>query len=64
MGFGMWIFWLAVILLIVVIVKAVMTDSATRNREDDALEILNKRYARGEIDEIEYERRKNELENK
>ena len=65
-GFGggfMWLFW---ILLIVVIVWAVRAmSSADRNRRGSAkspLEILQERFARGEIDEEEFERKRKLLE--
>ena len=69
MWFGggfMWIFWILLIVVIVWVIKAA-TDSGTGNNnshsEESPLEILKKRYARGEIDEAEYERRRKELEN-
>jgi putative membrane protein len=37
-------------------------ESAGRRGNDEALEILKKRYARGEISEDEYQRMKAELE--
>ena len=65
MGLGMWIFWVALIVVIIVLVKAVASSgsgSMTPGPEDDALDILKKRYARGEIDEQEFECRRDELE--
>lgn len=67
MWFGggfMWIFWIVLIVVIVWVIK-VAADSGTKNnnRSDESpLGILKKRYARGEIDEQEYERRRKELE--
>ncbi len=73
MGFGMWIFWIALIVVIVVILRVVFgtRSNATQldsHREkpadshDDALDILKARYARGEINDEEFEHRKIELE--
>ncbi len=76
MGFGMWVFWIVLIVVIVVIFRVVfgsrsnVTPSASAEAHDttlvdsheDAQEILKARYARGEIDDEEFERRKSELE--
>ena len=67
MGFG-WIFmalvWGLIIVGIVVLVKWLMSQSAgEKNRRDKtALEILQERYARGEIEREEYEQKKRDLE--
>jgi len=67
-GFGigggfMWFFW---ILLIVVVVWAVRAMSFAGRSGSDSdkspLEILRKRFARGEIDEEEFERKRKLLE--
>lgn len=63
-GGVMWIFW---ILLIAGIVFIMLNMTKGNNNKpsienDSPLEILKKRYARGEIDEEEYERRRKELE--
>lgn len=71
MGSWMWFmpiffiaFWGLVIWGIVAIVRGLSgsrgSDSGS-NRSDSALEILDKRYARGEIDKAEYEERKKDL---
>ncbi|MBU2608262.1 MAG: SHOCT domain-containing protein [Chloroflexi bacterium] len=68
-GFGtmffMPILWIAVVGLIVWAVVAAVrrpgeSDSPTRLAES-ALEILKRRYARGEIDQKEYEEKKKDL---
>ncbi len=68
MWFGggfMWIIWILLIVVVVYAVKASMGGGQTHDRIDESpLEILKKRYARGEIDEQEYERRRDELEGK
>jgi len=64
MGLGMWIFWIVLILIIVALVKtfAPGRGSSSGNPDNNPMEILKKRYARGEIDEEEYNRRRHELE--
>ena len=61
----MWIFWIVIIAVLVLLIKS-LTDSGVRKdslpADESPLSILKKRYARGEIDEEEFERRKNELE--
>lgn len=67
----MMVFWVLgfvlVLLLVVYVVRYLAMRSAPgRNpkvgdREDEAERILRERYARGEIDEPEYERRREEL---
>lgn len=66
MGFGgpfMLLFWVLVIIGIVVLVKWLAGQSSSRRdaRERTALEILQERYARGEIDRDEYEQKKRDL---
>ena len=72
-GFGWWwfmpifmiIFWGLVIWGIVALVRGLSaprgSDSAS-SRPDSALEVLKKRYARGEINKEEYEEKKKDLE--
>ena len=64
-GFGftggfMWIFWIAVIAGLVFLIKWIIQQSkpAEQKHAESPLEILKKRYARGEIDEKEYEQKK------
>lgn len=65
-GFG-WIFmilwWALIIVGIVALVKWVMSSgTGGRNGGDGrALDILKERYARGEIDEQEFQKRKRDL---
>ena len=64
MGVGyMWIFWIAVIVGIVFLVKWIVEQSrpAEGKSEESSLEILKKRYARGEIDKEEFEQKKKHL---
>lgn len=65
-GFGwifMLLFWGLVILGIVAIVKWLASAGASGNtaKSKTALEILEERYARGEIDREEFEQKKRDL---
>lgn len=63
-GGFMWIFWILIIVGIFYIFQN-MTKGHLDNTsldKDSPLEILKKRYARGEIEEEEFERRRKELE--
>ncbi len=63
MVFGMLfmaLFWVALIVGIVLVVKWLMGQGGA-SREDSALDILKKRYARGEINKQEFEERKRDL---
>lgn len=60
----MWLIWILIIVVLVFVLRAVFgagnpVEGAPR---ETPLEILKKRFARGEIDEEEYERRRKELE--
>lgn len=61
-GGFMWIFWILIIVFIIYAIKAGMGNSTDDSSKESPLEILKKRYARGEINEEEYERRRKELE--
>jgi len=63
MGFGMLfmaLFWVALIVGGVLMVKWLMGQGGA-SRGDSALEILKKRYARGEINKEEFDERKRDL---
>lgn len=65
MGTGMWLFWILLFVLVVVLIRVAAggdSSASPPGREDSPLEILKARYARGEIDEEEYRRRRQELE--
>ena len=53
-GITMVLFWVALILLIVWLVRATFPASR-RNDSDAALDLLRRRFAAGEISEVEYE---------
>jgi putative membrane protein len=63
--FLMAVFWLAIAAALVWIVRAVWGRAATRERQgrapESALEILQRRYARGEIERAEFEEKRRDL---
>ncbi len=59
-GIGMLLFWLIPIVLIVLVVRYVLGEKGGKT-EPSPLDILKTRYARGEIDEEEFQRKKREL---
>lgn len=65
-GFGggfMFLWWIVIIAAVVALVVWLSNSGrmSTSRREKSALDILNERYAQGEIDDEEYQRRKREL---
>jgi putative membrane protein len=58
-------FWIAVIVGIIFLIRWVVISTGTGGRgvksEDSALEILKRRYARGEINKEEFEEKKKDL---
>ncbi len=64
MGFGwlfMIIFWGLVILGVIYIVKMIAERSRPSEKGESALDILKKRYAKGEITREEFEKMKDDL---
>ena len=61
-GLGMIVFWVLIILVAVASVKWLSGRNAGPNNEETPLQVLKKRYARGEIDDKEFARKKRELE--
>ena len=65
MGWGLWFLWPALVLIVagvgVYLLVARGSDTGGKS-DDDALAVLRERYARGEIDEEEFERRRRQLE--
>lgn len=61
----MGLFWVLLIVLIVLLIRWLLSSgpagSQDHNREESALEVLKKRYARGEIDKEEFEAKKRDL---
>jgi putative membrane protein len=58
LGLG-WIFWLA--LFVLIIVAIIRLWPVPIRMRDEALVVLRERYARGEIDKEEYEKRRRDL---
>ena len=66
MGFGfifMLLFWGLAILGIVALIRWLITQSSSNrsSRDKSPLEVVQERYARGEIDREEYEQKKRDL---
>ncbi len=59
------LFWVALIIAVIFLVRWILLSTGGRNheslREESPLEILKKRYARGEIDKQEFEEKKRDL---
>ena len=55
------LFWLIVIAAILVFVKSLKNQGASSHGTESALEILKKRYAKGEISKEEFEEKKKDI---
>lgn len=62
-GGFMWIFWLLLIVAIAWIIKTTTLDGSGPGKQKSALDILKERYARGEINQEEFEQKKQDLSN-
>lgn len=60
-GGFMWLFWVVLAVVVVWFLKASFGQS-NPDSSDTALDILKKRFAKGEIDQQEFERKRKELE--
>ena len=64
-GIMMVVFWIAVIVAIIFLIRWLAASTRSKNHglksEESALEILKKRYARGEINKEEFEEKKRDL---
>ncbi|MDZ4165557.1 MAG: SHOCT domain-containing protein [Smithellaceae bacterium] len=65
-GFLMMIFWLIIIAVLVILVASLMRGGSLcrtlKGAEEKPLDILKKRYARGDITKDEFERMKKDIE--
>jgi putative membrane protein len=64
-GFGwllMILFWVLVILGIVYLVKGIAGSAKKREQQETAMDILKKRYAKGEISKEEFEEKKKDIQ--
>lgn len=67
-GMG-WIWWILILIIILLVIlfavrgtgRSRSSTPGSANQEKSALEILEERYARGEIDKNEYEEKKKDL---
>jgi putative membrane protein len=62
MGLPMIVIWVAIIIGIIYFIKSVSRNGGGFNRSKTPLEILKERYAKGEINDDDYERMKNKLD--
>lgn len=60
-GLGMILVWVVPLILLILVVRHFRVDKG-KGRSTSALEILDGRYARGEIDREEYVKRRADLE--
>lgn len=62
---GMILFWIAFIVVIVLVIKWLFqqgkTDTRPPAQEESVLEILKKRYVKGEINKEEFEQKKKDI---
>jgi len=62
MGFLMILFWAVVVIALVLLISAVFSGRRPSSQTESALEILQKRYARGEIDKDRFDAMRRELQ--
>ena len=62
MWFG-WIFWIFLLVVIIWVVSQLLNknQNSTNYKSESAMDILKKRYAKGEITKAEFEQMKNDL---
>ncbi len=60
-GLLKWVFWIILLVVLVYVLKQIFGSVSKKSSSTDALEILKQRFARGEIDEAEFEQRKKQI---
>jgi len=60
-GYGGWFMWLLPVIVIIIALYLIMRAQKGRTTQETPLEILKKRYAKGEITKEEYDRMKQDL---
>ncbi len=61
-GLILWlIFWILVVIGLVLLIKYLWEGGPAKREHESALEILKKRYAKGEINKEEFEEKKKDL---
>ncbi len=60
-GILMWLFWLVLLVVLVYVLKDIFGSFNKSSSTDESIDILKQRFARGEIDEAEFEHRKRQL---
>ncbi|MCU7959969.1 MAG: SHOCT domain-containing protein [gamma proteobacterium symbiont of Bathyaustriella thionipta] len=61
-GGFMWILWIVLIALLIWFAKDFFAGTPSQEKSKTALDILNERYARGEIEQQEFEQKRSELD--
>jgi putative membrane protein len=61
MNWAGWIFWILLIVILIVVFRRLAPSRGSDPSQPTALEILDRRYASGEISTEEYEERKSRL---
>ena len=62
MGFLMMLFWAVVLIALVLLISAAFSGRRPSSHTESALEILQKRYARGEIEKDRFDAMRRELQ--
>jgi putative membrane protein len=62
MGFLMILFWAVVIIALVLLISALFSGWRSSRNTESALEILQKRYTRGEIDKARFDAMRRDIE--
>jgi putative membrane protein len=61
-GGFMWVVWILLLVGLFLLIRwLVLQGKSGREKEESPLEVLKKRYARGEIDKEEFEQKKKDL---